>query len=124
MAGVPSGIVGVPLQASSCADSVISRTIHGTYFAHNTNDGRVVFKKEESFEGLDVLIYFWNDSENTDLSGWWIGPSVGGDLAWAFHPSLLAMTPPVSDWNVPHDGPVDSSFSIMVSPHVRKNKKC
>merc|ERR1719440_1266210 len=121
--GVPKGVWGIPLKVSTCIDETISKTIHGTYYAHSMNDGKVVFKKDEKFEGLDVLIYYWDDRENPELSGWWFGPSVGGDLVWAFHPSRLAMTPPVGDWNVPHDGEVDADFTVTVPPEVRRPKK-
>lgn len=120
---MPKGVIGIPLKVSTCADDTISKTIYGTYFAYSMNDGKVVFKKDESSQGLDVLIYYWDDAESPDLSGWWFGPSVGGDLVWAFHPSRLAMTPPVSDWNVPHDGDVDKTFSITVPSEVRRPKK-
>ena len=33
---------------------------------------------------------------------------------WAYHPSRTASTPPASEWNVPHDGPIDNSFSVAM----------
>merc|ERR1711920_12703 len=30
----------------------------------------------------------------------------------AYHPSRKASTPPASEWNVPHDGPIDHSFTV------------
>ena len=33
---------------------------------------------------------------------------------WAYHPSRTASTPPASEWNVPHDGPIDPSFSVSM----------
>ena len=33
---------------------------------------------------------------------------------WAYHPSRTASTPPASEWNVPHDGPIDNSFSVSM----------
>mmetsp|Transcript_68045 Transcript_68045/g.121157 ORF Transcript_68045/g.121157 Transcript_68045/m.121157 type:complete len:211 (+) Transcript_68045:42-674(+) len=118
--GVPRGIEDVPLNVSSCIDETISKTIHGTYAAHSMHDGKVVYKKQESSQGLDVLIYYWNDSDNPELSGWWFGPSIGGDLVWAFHPSRKAITPPMADWNVPHDGPIDKTFSVKVPLEFRR----
>merc|ERR1711948_248734 len=31
---------------------------------------------------------------------------------WAYHPSQKGTTPPTSDWNVPHDGQIDPTFSV------------
>merc|ERR1712151_1226610 len=47
-----------------------------------------------------------------DLAGWWFGPNVGGEQVWAYHPSQKGTTPPTSDWNVPHDGQIDPTFSV------------
>ena len=40
-----------------------------------------------------------------DLSSLWV-------QVWAYHPSRTAGTPPGSEWNVPHDGDVDPSFTV------------
>merc|ERR1712203_654062 len=37
---------------------------------------------------------------------------VGGDEVWAYHPSRTDAKPPGNNWNVPHDGQVDSSFRV------------
>ena len=29
----------------------------------------------------EVLLYFWDDRDGSDFSGWWFGPKVGGDQA-------------------------------------------
>merc|ERR1712060_698697 len=79
------------------------------------NHGKVVYKKQEEddeLSGLDVLIYYWDDRDGPELCGWWFGPNVGGDQVWAYHPSRTAATPPASEWNVPHDGPIDPTFSV------------
>ena len=34
---------------------------------------------------------------------------------WAYHPSRTAGTPPASDWNVPHDGDIDPSFTVSAT---------
>lgn len=53
-------------------------------------------------------------SPRPELCGWWFGPNVGGDQVWAYHPSRSASTPPASEWNVPHDGQIDPTFSVSV----------
>merc|ERR1711920_1064299 len=64
--------------------------------------------------GLDVMIYFWDQRDGPSFSGWWFGPKIGGDQVWAYH-SSQAMSPPKGGWKVPYDGPVDPTFVISKS---------
>merc|ERR1712217_130843 len=50
--------------------------------------------------------------DGADLCGWWFGPSAGGEMVWAYHPSRKAATPPAAEWNVPHDGAIDPTFTV------------
>mmetsp|Transcript_70630 Transcript_70630/g.147952 ORF Transcript_70630/g.147952 Transcript_70630/m.147952 type:complete len:351 (+) Transcript_70630:71-1123(+) len=102
------------LTASGCADGTISFIVKGHYKVSSMNHGRPVYKKQEKAKGMDVLIYFWDDRDGLDESGWWFGPAVGGDQVWAFNPSRSSLTPPSKDWNVPNDGDIDPTFSIVV----------
>merc|ERR1712093_861705 len=63
-------------------------------------------------KGVNVLIYYWDERDGDDVCGWWFGPAVGGDQVWAYHPSRAALTPPPSEWNVPHDGAIDGKFRV------------
>merc|ERR1711879_11974 len=99
----------VPLIVSACQDETITDTVKGTYFPHGTNHGKVVYKREA---GLDVLIYYWDERDGEELCGWWFGPSAGGEMVWAYHPSRKAATPPAAEWNVPHDGAIDPTFTV------------
>lgn len=103
-----------PLTVSRCQNETISDIIAGVYIPASMNHGKVVYKKQERSRGLDVLIYYWDDRDGPELCGWWFGPNVGGDQVWAYHPSRTASTPPASEWNVPHDGPIDPSFSVSM----------
>merc|ERR1711948_244035 len=91
------------------------------------NHGKVVYKREEdpAEEGaLDVLIYYWDERDGADLCGWWFGPSAGGEMVWAYHPSRKATTPPAAEWNVPHDGAIDPTFTVTADRTLvaRKDK--
>eukprot|EP00927_Polykrikos_kofoidii_P062732 TRINITY_DN5753_c0_g1_i4.p1 TRINITY_DN5753_c0_g1~~TRINITY_DN5753_c0_g1_i4.p1 ORF type:complete len:1625 (-),score=489.66 TRINITY_DN5753_c0_g1_i4:385-5259(-) len=111
---------GVALQVGGCRNKTISDIIAGTYFPLTKNHGKVVYKKEGKSRGLDVLIYFWDERDGPELGGWWFGPNVGGDQVWAYHPDRTASMPPASEWNVPHDGPIDSSFAVTPQRQARK----
>lgn len=100
------------LIVSGCTDATISNIVKGTYRVDSMNHSKPVYKKYEKAKGLDVLVYFWDDRDGLELCGWWFGPSVGGDQVWAFHPSRTSTTPPASEWNIPNDGPIDSTFTI------------
>jgi len=100
------------LLVSGCADPTINSIVRGCYKKHGTNHGKPVHKKDEKAKGLEVLVYYWDDRDGSDMAGWWFGPSVGGDQVWAFHPSRTSSMPPNCDWNVPHDGKIDPSFTI------------
>merc|ERR1712060_353620 len=58
------------------------------------------------------------------LCGWWFGPSAGGEMVWAYHPSRKATTPPAAEWNVPHDGAIDPTFTVTADRTLvaRKDK--
>lgn len=104
----------VPLTVSPCADQTISEIISGRYNPVSMNHGKVVYKKVQKSGAIDVMIYYWDDRDGPELCGWWFGPNVGGDQVWAYHPSRTAATPPASEWNVPHDGQIDPTFSVSV----------
>merc|ERR1712224_1113554 len=87
---------------------------------HTTNHGKVVHKRTTKSQGLDVLIYYWDDRDGDDLCGWWFGPIVGGNHVWAYHPRMKSDTPPAKDWYVPHDGPIDENFRVQ--PQTASNK--
>jgi len=62
--------------------------------------------------GLDVMIYFWDERDGVGFCGWWFGPKVGGDQVWAYHADKTSVNPPQTGWKVPYDGPVDASMAI------------
>merc|ERR1712151_802485 len=103
-------------------DKTISEIIAGKYIAHSENHGKVVYKREDKSKGLEIFIYFWDDRDGDGLCGWWFGPSVGGEQVWAYHPSRTAAPPPASEWNVPHDGAIDPSFSVKAAKKGDKTK--
>eukprot|EP00439_Symbiodinium_sp_Y106_P005187 s1142_g1.t1 len=104
------------LSVSGCKDEVVGPIIRGSYTLQEKNHERPVFKKDEKVgpkAQTEVMLYFWEDQESPDFSGWWFGPQIGGDEVWAFHPDATAMNPPTTGWQCPFDGPVDSSIEIV-----------
>lgn len=93
---------------------MVGPIIRGTYTLHSENHEKPVYRKDEKFgpKALDVMLYFWDDRESPEFSGWWFGPKVGGDQVWAFQTDCETLSPPTEGWKCPFDGPVDSTISI------------
>uniref|UniRef100_A0A7S1F3T4 Uncharacterized protein n=1 Tax=Noctiluca scintillans TaxID=2966 RepID=A0A7S1F3T4_NOCSC len=110
MAPQPDGTLTV----EGCIDATVNQIVSGTYSPHSLNHARLVYKKESKVNGLDVLLYYWDDRDGPNLHGWWFAPGVGGDAVWAYNPDSGTRDPPPSGWRVPYDGQVDHGF--LVSP--------
>eukprot|EP00746_Dinoflagellata_sp_MGD_P019639 gnl/MRDRNA2_/MRDRNA2_145629_c0_seq1.p1 gnl/MRDRNA2_/MRDRNA2_145629_c0~~gnl/MRDRNA2_/MRDRNA2_145629_c0_seq1.p1 ORF type:complete len:597 (+),score=164.73 gnl/MRDRNA2_/MRDRNA2_145629_c0_seq1:79-1791(+) len=94
------------------ASGKISEAVSGTYYPLKTNHGRPVFSGKAK-KNIEVLIYFWEDEDEPDQTGWWFGPEVGGAEVWAFNRSNDSK-PPEFGWRVPWDGDVDKTFTCIV----------
>lgn len=97
---------------TGCKHETVGDIVRGEFNLHSDNHGKPVYKKNGQVNGLDVMLYFWDDRDGPDFCGWWFGPKVGGDQVWAYH-SEKAPTPPLSGWKVPYDGPVDNTFILQ-----------
>jgi hypothetical protein len=54
----------------------------GFYEEHGENHGRPVYLKrlaEGSETPREVFVYYWDDRDGSEVSGWWFGASVGGE---------------------------------------------
>eukprot|EP00928_Gymnodinium_smaydae_P016845 TRINITY_DN16376_c0_g1_i2.p1 TRINITY_DN16376_c0_g1~~TRINITY_DN16376_c0_g1_i2.p1 ORF type:complete len:1086 (-),score=275.43 TRINITY_DN16376_c0_g1_i2:89-3049(-) len=102
---------GQILSVSGGRNSTVSNIIKGEFEATSSNHNRPVYTKLTGT--LTVLIYFWDDRDGPNFSGWWFGPKVGGDQVWAYNTSTSPV-PPASNWRVPWDGPVDDSLRLSV----------
>jgi len=100
-----------------CSNATVGNIVRGSYMPFSENHGRTVYRKLEQVNGLDVLVYFWDDRDGPNFCGWWFGPKVGGDQVWAYN-SERATAPPTTGWRVPYDGPMDTTF--VVSMHSEK----
>lgn len=103
---------GGKLYVSGCSNATVGDIIRGEYAPFTENHGRTVYRRSEQVNGLDVLIYFWDERDGPAFCGWWFGPKVGGDQVWAYN-SDRGMAPPPSMWRVPYDGPVDATFVVQ-----------
>jgi len=102
------------LSVQGCQNATVGNIVRGTYSQYSENHQQAVYRRSEQVNGLDVLVYYWDDRDGPNFCGWWFGPKVGGDQVWAYN-SERSMTPPSTGWRVPYDGPVDGTFSVNVS---------
>jgi len=103
---------GPVLTVAGCTNETVANIVRGTFRPFSQNHGRNVFKKDGgSVNGIDVLMYFWDDRDGASFCGWWFGPKVGGDQVWAYS-SERSEVPPASGWRVPYDGPLDPTLQV------------
>mmetsp|Transcript_59593 Transcript_59593/g.141799 ORF Transcript_59593/g.141799 Transcript_59593/m.141799 type:complete len:304 (+) Transcript_59593:122-1033(+) len=91
----------------------------GNYAQAGKNHDRPLFKKVEEDSGQgqpppEVYIFYWDNRDGDELSGWWIGPSVGGVITYAFNGDSAADMPPTSGWRMPAVGPVDERLRVQI----------
>lgn len=99
------------LMVAGCQHGTVGGIVRGNFTLTSENHGKPVYRKDVQVNGLDVMLYFWDDRDGPNFCGWWFGPKVGGDQVWAYHP-VKEQNPPTSGWKVPYDGPVDNTFTI------------
>eukprot|EP00397_Hematodinium_sp_SG-2012_P025678 GEMP01026843.1.p1 GENE.GEMP01026843.1~~GEMP01026843.1.p1 ORF type:complete len:327 (+),score=62.47 GEMP01026843.1:64-1044(+) len=106
------------LQVVGFTDSLLA--LNGLYRANDqTNHGRPVFQNV-STTNQDVLMYFWDESNGSELHGWWMAPEVGSQQAWATGPTNGELLPPMSGWKHPWNGPVDPKVKVMRVSSVKR----
>jgi len=102
------------LTVSGCSTDTVANIIQGGFLGDGSNHNKPVFKKEGAAGNVTVLIYFWDDRDGPNFSGWWFGPKVGGDQVWAYNSNKSSLVPPSTGWRVPWDGPVDESLRVVL----------
>eukprot|EP00933_Yihiella_yeosuensis_P041191 TRINITY_DN35612_c0_g1_i1.p1 TRINITY_DN35612_c0_g1~~TRINITY_DN35612_c0_g1_i1.p1 ORF type:complete len:1094 (-),score=364.73 TRINITY_DN35612_c0_g1_i1:147-3428(-) len=110
----PAGARPERLVVSGCQHQTVGGIVRGNFALSGENHSKPVYKKDGQVNGLDVMLYYWDERDGPNFCGWWFGPKVGGDQVWAYHPNKDT-TPPLNGWKVPYDGPVDNSFVLTPS---------
>lgn len=91
--------------------------LNGTFhLSGRTNHERPVYEKNTGQGGPPgCVIYYWDERDGVDQSGWWMAPEVGGAHVWTLNNSK-AQYPPVSGWRVPFRGAVDPNVRVTEAP--------
>jgi hypothetical protein len=94
--------------------TVESWMLYGAYHPHCMHNDKIAYKKENGCGFLpDVFIYF-STGNVPSQRGWWIGSEIEGNYVWGFH-SRDVDFPPMSGWNIPHDGEINPEFLLLRS---------
>jgi len=112
MSGGPSASsTSGALSCTGCRNPTVSNIIKGTFVPDGSNHGKSVYRKDTGGSSTTVLIYYWDQRDGPNFSGWWFGPKVGGDQVWAYN-AVNSQYPPPDGWKVPWDGPEDDSLKL------------
>eukprot|EP00746_Dinoflagellata_sp_MGD_P167002 gnl/MRDRNA2_/MRDRNA2_97280_c0_seq1.p1 gnl/MRDRNA2_/MRDRNA2_97280_c0~~gnl/MRDRNA2_/MRDRNA2_97280_c0_seq1.p1 ORF type:complete len:2064 (+),score=613.81 gnl/MRDRNA2_/MRDRNA2_97280_c0_seq1:164-6355(+) len=99
-------------------DEIGIQTILGDYVVQGMNHQRKYYKKTQKIAGhenVQAFLYYWDDRDGAEFSGWWFGDKVGGEQVWSRN-SVKTVSPPMSGWKIPWDGAVNPHLSITYGP--------
>jgi len=91
---------------------MVAQIVSGAFSLNGENHGKPTYKKDQKVSGLEVLLYFWDERDGSEMCGWYVGPELGGNQVWAFSPGKASPIPPQTGWQVPYGGPIDPTFAI------------
>eukprot|EP00930_Biecheleria_cincta_P047417 TRINITY_DN32870_c0_g1_i1.p1 TRINITY_DN32870_c0_g1~~TRINITY_DN32870_c0_g1_i1.p1 ORF type:complete len:2068 (-),score=548.13 TRINITY_DN32870_c0_g1_i1:205-6408(-) len=114
-----SGVQPDFVVSSSSKDKDLQmETLTGDYVAKGENHGKPFYQKLQRIDGhedVSVFLYWWDNRDGEEFSGWWFGDQVGGSNVWARNESN-AEVPPMIGWRVPWDAPAKPGL-MAVKPH-------
>lgn len=105
--------------SSECQTNEIGiQTLVGDYADKGANHGKRYYQKVQTIKGhedVKVFLYYWDERDGDDFSGWWFGDSVGGTEVWARCDDNGPLPPRVG-WRVPWDSPTATPGLLFVDP--------
>ncbi|CAK0871626.1 unnamed protein product, partial [Prorocentrum cordatum] len=69
------------VSTQSKKDEIGIQTLVGDYADKGTNHGRRYYQKNQKIAGhedVKVFLYYWDERDGADFSGWWFGDALGG----------------------------------------------
>mmetsp|Transcript_28031 Transcript_28031/g.48855 ORF Transcript_28031/g.48855 Transcript_28031/m.48855 type:complete len:2072 (-) Transcript_28031:148-6363(-) len=109
------------VSTNSKKDEIGIQTLVGTYTEIGSNHGRKYYQKIEAIPGhqnVKVFLYYWDNRDGADFSGWWFGDELGGSQVWA-RCSTHGPTPPRVGWKIPWDAPRAEPGILFVDPYKK-----
>ena len=85
----------------------------GEYHQEGSNHGRRFYRRILKNPGdVNVDLYYWDESDGQNFSGWWFGHRVGDEHMWARNQQSTQM-PPRIGWRIPWDGQVKRELRVV-----------
>jgi hypothetical protein len=85
-----------------------------SYLHHGKPVWRKLGPQHEADMEMKCFLYFWDQTDGPDMTGWWFGETVGGDRVLAFSPGGgFRGMPPCIGWRVPWNAAFDG-YAIYV----------
>jgi hypothetical protein len=94
-------------------------TLIGDYEEVGANHGKKFYRKVQEIEGhedVKVFLYYWDNRDGADFSGYWFGDEVGGTQVWA-RCNSHGNVPPVAGWKFPWDAMKSEPGLLTVGPY-------
>jgi hypothetical protein len=107
----------VNVYSKATSDEIGIETLVGEYLEMGVNHGRKFFKRKKAPDGVEdvaVYLYYWDNRDGADFSGWWFGDKVGGSQVWS-RVEKADTLPPKSGWRIPWDGDVQNDLVVDAS---------
>jgi len=111
---------GLTVTSQSKKDEIGIQTLVGDYEETSSNHEKKVYKKKQKIAGhedVNVFLYYWDQRDGADFSGWWFGDQVGGSQVWARAVSH-GPAPPRIGWKIPWDSPKAEPGVLFVDPRA------
>eukprot|EP00930_Biecheleria_cincta_P057709 TRINITY_DN4359_c0_g2_i1.p1 TRINITY_DN4359_c0_g2~~TRINITY_DN4359_c0_g2_i1.p1 ORF type:complete len:2005 (+),score=603.41 TRINITY_DN4359_c0_g2_i1:55-6069(+) len=101
------------------SDDIGIQTLLGDYADKGANHGKRFYQKIQKISGHEdtkVFLYYWDNRDGADFSGWWFGDQVGGTEVWARCVNQ-GVLPPKTGWKVPWDSPTAKPGLLLVDAY-------
>jgi len=106
-------------------DELVVRTVVGTYVDKGESHGKRWYEKKEKipdYDDLKVFLYFWDERDGKDFSGWWFGDKIGGTQVFARSVGASSSTkPPRVGWKLPWDADKVEPGALTVESKAQPN---
>ncbi|CAE7504798.1 Man1a1 [Symbiodinium natans] len=118
-----SGPEVLSVYATENEEEIGIRTLVGEYVEKGTSYGRKCYQKTQLRpEEMDVFIFYWEDPDSVEFTGWWFGDEVGGTQAWSRNPAT-SQRPPKTGWTIPWDGEVRNELCVSSKMEKQSEEK-
>jgi len=107
------------VSTKSESDEIGIMTLVGDYSEAGMNHGKKYYQKIQDILGhkdVKVFMYYFDNRDGPEFSGWWFGDELGGAQVWA-RCNSHGQSPPKLGWKIPWDAEKPEPGILMVEPY-------